>query len=448
MSMLASQTGFEQRDSPFRSSAFLFRIALAAMTFEEVRPLGILLADYFLFASLFLLLCSRERRLLKSRGSGVLASCAVILCGTMLSGVATAAGVRFIILFGLFAPLAVAHAKDIQRNLRFLVGGVTINCLIAILGVWIYPGIVAALAINPKVPGISEELGRAAGLTGHPNDLGASAALAVLIAVGLLLHEDARLHRWMLSVAILFCTLGAILSGSRTFFVAVIPPLVVLMLWRPWDRKLIARASIGLLGFFVVWAGINYLVSLGTTSYAERLTQTNTDEYENSGRLLMAAVALEEIAQKPIAGWGLDHFGEAGMVYIPAQGDFLPAHANFLHFWYAEGILGAIGFAMLFLLPVKQMLHALKKGCPTSLAEALRLGICVYLLLLIASNLHPILFQRYLYLPLFMFGGLAAGIPGQSVVRFSKKSSRKQVLSRALLRPAMPSGETNSTGGA
>ncbi len=190
---------------------------------------------------------------------------------------------------------------------------------------------------------------------------------------------------------------------------------------------MVAHVFIGLVGFFVAWASISYLVSEVTTSNVERISKTSADDYEDSGRLLMAAVAMAEIAQKPIAGWGLEHFGEAGMMYIPDAGDFLPAHVNFLQFWYAEGILGAIGFAMLFVLPVKRMLHALKNGCPTNLAEDLRLGICVYLLLLIASNLHPILFQRFLYMPLFVFGGLTASIPNQSKASFGEKPSRRQL---------------------
>src|SRR5439155_8079306 len=300
MSMLKPQPEIDRKSLLFLSSAFLFRIGLATMTFEEIRPLSILFADYFFFSSLLLLLCSGQRRLLISRGSGVLAASAVILCGALVSGVNTGPGLRIVILFGVFAPLAVAHAKDIRRNMRFLVAGVFTNCVIALLAAWTSPGIVRALAVNPRVPDFGQELGRFAGIAGHPNDLGASAALAVLIALGLLQYENSPMRRWGLFVCILVCTIAAILSGSRTFFVALVPASVVLALWRPWNQKLVARLCLSLVVLFAAWASVSYLASDVTTSYAERLSKTSADDYENSGRLAMAALAMAEIAQKPI----------------------------------------------------------------------------------------------------------------------------------------------------
>jgi len=430
----------------FLSSAFMFRMGLATMTFERMRPLDNQIADYFFFASLFLLLCSKERILLRSRGSGVLAASAVILCGVLVSGLTTGPGVRIVILFGLFAPLAIAHSKDLRRNIRFLVAGVFTSCVIAILRVSAWPGIENALSINPHGREFAEEIGRFEGLAAHPNSLGISAALGVLLAVGLLSFEKKTRPHLSLYLQILVCTVGGILSGSRTFIVALVPGLFVLALRPRWDRKFVLRFCGGLAGVFLLLASIDYLFVNATTSYAERLSKTSAEDYENSVRLEMVVVAMAEIAQKPITGWGLEHFGEAGMIYVPDAGDFLPAHVNFLHFWYAEGILGAIGYALLFVLPVKRMVQVLKNGCPHTLANALRLGVGVYLLLFIASSLAPLLLNRLIYIPLFLFAGLAANIPGQLRARLSKKPAREQVADRALLRPAELLGETNSTG--
>jgi O-antigen ligase len=162
----------------------------------------------------------------------------------------------------------------------------------------------------------------------------------------------------------------------------------------------------------------------------------------------MAGVALTEISQKPILGWGMDHFGEAGTVYLPEAGDFFSAHVNFLQYWYAMGILGATGYLMLFVLPVRRMLQTLKKNPAVNMEKTLKLGISVYLLLFIASNVQPVLLNRFLYMPLFLFAGLTVRNPDPLRVRRHKTRSRNQLPSRALLRPAMPSGETNSTGGA
>jgi O-antigen ligase len=410
-------SAIEQQSLLFLASAFFFRMGLALVTFEVVRPLGILVADYFFLSSLLLLLCGRERRLLKSKGSGVLAAGGVILFGVLLSlvsgsiaSIGAGPSIRIIALFGLFAPLAVVHSKNIRQNLFFLVGGVSMNCVIAILSAWVSPSIVNALAISPKVDTYAgQDIGRFAGLAGHSNILGFSAALAILVAVGLLLSEMKPYAHWAIFLQILICTVGALLSGSRSFIVSLIPGLIVLMFWRTLNRRVVLRVCMGL---FVLWAGIDFLDPGLVTDYTARLGATSGEDAENYGRLLTAGVALAEISQKPIAGWGVDRFGEAGMMFLPEDNDFAPAHVSFLHYWYAEGLLGAVGFLMLFILPVRRMLQILKTKPSDKLANALRLGLSVYLLLFIASNLHPILFNRFLYMPLFMFAGLTASVPG------------------------------------
>src|SRR6266699_4926720 len=102
----------ENQDRLFAASGFLFRIGLALETFEEVRLRGVLAGDYFFASSLLLLLFCKERRLLRSRGSGVLSVSALILCGGLLSsmnayGFGTAADnlTKLFVLFALFAPL-------------------------------------------------------------------------------------------------------------------------------------------------------------------------------------------------------------------------------------------------------------------------------------------------------------------------------------------------------
>src|ERR1700751_3039042 len=254
----------ENQGRLFVASGFLFRMGLALETFEEVRPGGILAGDYFFTLSLLLLLFCRERRLLRSKGSGVLTFSALILCGGLVSsmngsGVGAAADqlTKLFVLFALFAPLAVAHSKDIQSNMLFLVGGVFANCVVTMLDAWVLPGFAGTLAINPMVPTeLDPNTGRYMGLTGHPNILGLSAALAILIAVGLLFSGKNRFVRWGLYLNILVCTIGALLSGSRTFFVALIPGLFVLALLHKQSGKLMVRALIAVV---VLWAGIRYV---------------------------------------------------------------------------------------------------------------------------------------------------------------------------------------------
>jgi hypothetical protein len=416
----ASQAEMLQEGLLYRCSGFMFRLGLALEIFEEVRPFGILFADLFFLASLILILCSKERFLLISRGSGVMAASALILSRILVSGVMTGPALKVIILFGVFAPLAQAHSRDLWRNLRYLVAGVTVNCALAITSAWFWPGIVGMLAVNPAVSDIGQQGGRYAGLSGHPNSLGISAALAVLVSVGLLLHSKEGGLRIARYLQILICLMGAVLSSSRTFFVALLPALLILVFWRGLSFKRVVRLSFGLICLLSLsWVAIDHVFPLAAGSYMERLGDTSESDESNQGRLLTAELALFQISQKPIWGWGPDHFGDAGMVYLPGEADFEPVHIVFLHYWYAEGILGAVGFALLFILPVVGMFRILRNSHSESMKEAARLGVCACVCIFISSSLHPLFAVRHLFMPLFVFAGILTLNP-----RHSQKSAQ------------------------
>jgi hypothetical protein len=418
MNNSTSQAEMPQESLLYRSSGFMFRLGLALEIFEEVRPFGILFADLFFLASLILLLCSKERSLLMSRGSGVMAASALILSRILVSGVLTGPALKVIILFGVFAPLAIAHSRDLWRNLRYLVAGVTVNCAIAIISAWFWPGIAGVLAINPVVTDIGQQGGRYAGLSGHPNSLGISAALAVLVAVGLLLHDRGEGLSIGIYLEILICLTGAVLSSSRTFFVALLPALLILVFWRRLSFKRVVRLSVGLICLlWLSWVAINHVFPSAAGSYVERLGDTSESDESNQGRLLTAELALFQIAQKPIWGWGPENLGEAGMVYLPGEADFEPVHIVFLHYWYAEGILGAVGFALLFILPVVGMSRVLRNSHSESMKEASRLGICACVCIFISSSLHPLFAVRHLFMPLFVFAGILTLNPRHSQKR-------------------------------
>ena len=404
----------DERSLSFFLSAFMFRVALALVTFEQVRPFGVMLADYCFFLSLLFILPSAKVRLLKSAGSGVLLTGALILSGALLSlqsgsGLGDAMGplTKLFILYGLFAPLALIHAKNIRKNMLFLVCGISLNCAVALLQSWAFPGILDALSINPASSiDYGNEGGRFQGLTSHPNILGLAAALALLIGVGLFLLEKGKHARWALALLVLICTDAALLSGSRTFLAAVIPGLLVFALMQKQRRRAVMRVLIAVV---VLWAALTYFFPSAVSQFSDRVSDVGLVDY---GRVVVAAQAVDEISQKPLLGWGVAHFGEAGLSLLPGIAELQPAHVTLLQYWYGAGLLGAIGFLALFAIPLRRIFQALKQDPADDQISALRLGVGCCVLLFISSNLNPILFNRFLYIPLFIFAGFATCVLG------------------------------------
>ncbi len=414
-SMLAA-SGIDERSGKFLFSAFMFRIGLALVTFEQVRPLGMMLADYCFFASLLVFLPSFRSVLRQAKGSGILSAVVLILSGALLSLLndpdlrsAAVPLAKLFILFGLFAPLAVIHSQNIRKHMLFLFAGISINCAITVLQAWAFPGIVDALSINPLTPDQSEIL-RFQGLTQFPVTLGLAAALAVLIGIGLVLSESKRYVRWVLALLVLICTDAALLSGSRTFLAALIPGLVVFALLQKQRRRAVVYSLVGVV---VLWGALTYLVPGAVSQFSDRFGEVGLVDY---GRLAVAAQAVLEISQKPILGWGVAHFAEAGSLLLPKVNVVQGAHVTLLQYWYGAGLLGAIGFLALFVMPAKRMLQVLRKKLPEDSKNAVRLIRASYASFFMIFSLGPYLYNRYLYIPMFVFAGFVARMLGPAEV--------------------------------
>jgi len=401
----------ERQSGAFLFSAYMFRIGLALVTFEQVRPFGIMLSDYCFFLSLLVILPSVKSQFWKSTGTGVLLGGTLILFGALLSLVnesdrsgSVVPLTKLFILYGLLAPLAILHSKDVRRNMLYLVAGIFVNCAITILQASVFPEIVDVLSINPLTPDESEIL-RYQGLTQFPVTLGLSAALAVLIGIGLMLFENSRYVRWSLAFLTLICAGAALLSGSRIVLAALIPGLLVLALLLKQRRRMVVR---GLITVCIITGGIAYLLPNVLEQFSNRLEDVGLVDY---GRLIVAAQALLEIAQKPIFGWGVNHFSEAGLTLFPGMYGNEPqgAHVTLLQYWYGAGLLGATGFLALFAVPVRRMVQALRKKLPADSSNAVRLILACYVSIFIIFNLGPYFFNRYLYMPMFAFAGFIAG---------------------------------------
>jgi O-antigen ligase len=424
-----SSSTSEQHDGWFLCSAFVFQVGLALVTFEEVRPLGVMLSDYCFLLSLIFL---PKSRLFKLKGSGVLLAGTLILTAALLSlrgapslGDAAGSLLRLFLLFGLIAPLSLSHSKNIHKNLFFLAGGIFVNCMITVLQASLFPDIVDVLAINPPQPDVAFQ-GRYQGLTEFPVTLGLSAALAVLIGIGLFSMAKSRLARWGLAVLILACSIAALLSGSRTFLASLIPGLLVFSFLQERRRRSLVYAAVALI---VLWGTVIYVAPAVVSQYSERLDNVGLVDY---GRLATAAQIALEISEKPILGWGVDHFDGGGIVVVPETGEIAPAHNTFLRYWYAAGLLGAIGFLTLFVIPTRNMLQVIRQKASDKSAQVVRLLLASYVFFFIVANLGPYLYNRYLYVPMFVFAGFVAHVTGpiraqkpapRSIVRLSAQSS-------------------------
>jgi O-antigen ligase len=405
MKSAAVKTTREVSSSAYITSKYLFLFGLALLTFEQVRPGGIMLSDYFFLLSIIFL---PKGRLKEIGGSGVLLASGSVLVGAVLSvyfsgGWGEGAGnlLRLGLLFAVLAPLSLCHSKDIYRCFVFITGGIFLNCFITVLQASIFPGIVDALSINPPQPDVAFA-GRYQGLTEYPVTLGLAGALGVLLAMGIYAVEKAKFVRWALIFVMFICSIAALLSGSRTFFGSLIPALLIYALLQKKQRM---KTFYSIFGLVLIWGSVSYIAPNVVSQFSQRVNSVGLVDYS---RIASWAQAGLEIAQKPIFGWGAGHFDEGGVVYLPDTGEVTGAHNTLLRYWYATGVLGAFGFLMFFIAPFRQLRKALKLRISERTANAVRLSMGVTLFFFVVTNLGPYIFNRYIFIPLFIVAGFAA----------------------------------------
>ena len=110
------------------------------------------------------------------------------------------------------------------------------------------------------------------------------------------------------------------------------------------------------------------------------------------------------------------HFAEAGSLLLPKVNVVQGAHVTLLQYWYGAGLLGAIGFLALFVMPAKRMLQVLRKKLPEDSKNAVRLILASYASFFMIFSLGPYLYNRYLYIPMFVFAGFVARMLGPAEV--------------------------------
>ena len=211
-----------------------------------------------------------------------------------------------------------------------------------------------------------------------------------MIGIGLLsFGENKHIHRRLI-VVVFICTLAGFLSGSRAVFVALIPSLILFLILEKQRRRAVLR---GLVALGILWGVLIYVAPVLISEFSGRLDSTGSDFYSDYGRLWSAVYTVEEISQKPIIGWGIDHFNEAGLTEVPGTGDIVGVHNTFLKYWHGAGLLGAVGFLAIFALPTRRMLQLLKQRPSGSSTDALRLSLSCFLIAIHRLESGPIRLQ-------------------------------------------------------
>ena len=383
------------RDPLARAGVALFFLGVATIPALALRFGGVTFSDACLAVSGSLLLlrlaASHDSSQRRSRRSAWVIAAWCTAVGAALSAFRTHnvvghLGIEARILFILLALPWLAHwmlnsERSVRLSIYAYLWGAGASGLVAILQ--------TKVAIFTPPGGLLA--GRAFGLTQHPNDAGASLALAVVLAAGLIIYEGARRHRLTLVLG-LFAGVGLILSGSVTGMLATLFGLAVLMVRRAKRVRAVVKVALVLLSIY----GIGIALQSGpglNLSPIERLRQS-TSTSRSSGLNTLASrqetneFAWRGIVANPLVGRGLDP--DSGVVV-----DGLAPHNFPLLVWYQGGAMFLLGI----LIAVGTALRRGWRrhgGAGREAVFAGAIAMCVF------SMTAPILVQRHFWLPLIL----------------------------------------------
>ncbi len=345
--------------------------------YSEYRDFSAYWSDIFLVATLLFWWLGR-------RGSGrglrfrPLGLTALIVLVTLLSGISIVYSVdrayssyhfiRMLFLGGLYLYLlneSLSYAK-IAFAFAALIGT---QSSIAILQGWLQRStglfVFGERLLSPATQGASvlrtEHLAwlRAYGLSDHPNLLGGSLAVGLLLLTGWLLSDPARLSwAWLWAAGVLgIGFLALLLSFSRSSWLATSVGLLLLLLCLVRARNSTAMVR---LGFLLLLAFIMTIPFLPATlpfvqsrlDPALAAGAVPTESAPLSERLLLNTVAIGLIAETPWRGTGLGAFPTAlrqRFDVFPIH--YQPAHLTVLQVAAETGLLNGVLFLGLLILP-------------------------------------------------------------------------------------------------
>jgi O-antigen ligase len=233
------------------------------------------------------------------------------------------------------------------------------------------------LDLNPAVGGISviwnegTRLLRAYGLSDHPNILGGSLALGLLVLL-IVYPSQASSRRPVFASLFILGSLGMFLTFSRSAWLAFAFGVGLLVFFQAKNRlqepltqqAALLLASVILLAPFV-W---HYAPFLGMRFNYQASFDNNPQEQQAIGeRALLIQSANEILVQHPLTGVGLAAFPIALRQAKPQfPVDYQPAHFVLLDVAVETGILGGLVYFLLMILPWFTMWVNRRRITPTS----------------------------------------------------------------------------------
>jgi len=253
----------------------------------------------------------------------------------------------------------------------------------------------AQLFFGDVIPGTQIMWGRMTGFAGHPNELGALAAIALVPAIDNAVRGGfGRIVDTMMWVVVAFIIIGVMLSSSITALLATLGSVFVYTYLAKLSlKRIIAYSFIILIAFYINSTQNEF----EARSIGERLTGITQDEgrYMASvnSRLITYSEALDYVMEHPLVGAG------AGTGSILESG--YRVHNLWLATAYEAGILGFLGLVIMLYSYGSLGVLAFRTTSHFSYGRFIAGILASYTAFLIFSFSSTVLYSRFAWVPVF-----------------------------------------------
>ena len=204
--------------------------------------------------------------------------------------------------------------------------------------------VTSVYAVYQGLAGIS----RANGFYGHPMTLGGWLCIFLpLLLIEFFEKKLLKQYHWLAGLAFCICSAGLVFNATRGAWLAVTIVCTVLLLYYMFKSKRNLAVSI-------IFIALISTVLVNNPKFMHRLdTIDDFDKYQsNTERILMWQSAWNMFKDHPILGVGLGQYKENyQQKYISPEAkepQLSHAHNNFLQMLAENGIVGFVGFAIMF----------------------------------------------------------------------------------------------------